>query len=587
MTQQEIDSIRAQYKYNPATLVTDDVSSPMKSPNRYADAFGEQTPVEQKNKTTLQKVGDFAGAIVNPVERLGGTVAQGIKELTVGQGQNDLFKNNQATGLFNNKIDLLGTKDGQVLDNTGTAKDIAGNVLQNVAVATPGASGFKALTKTGAITGAEFGAGSALQNQEDAMGVAIGATGGAVLGGAFGAGASAIGKGAVALKNKLNPSEKFIESQIVKTFTKGVKPILPGKTTPRLLNDYNDNVVTAVKAIKNNKSNLSFTDELGDAITGQTPKSLNQLNNALEQTKKTIFGQYDALTKQAGQKGLSIEVGPIASELDSVINNKALGITHPDAIKYAQATKDRLTTIGKVDAQTAQDVVQNYNQSLDAFYKNPSYDSASKVAIDSVIANNFRKALDNGIEGITGAQYSALKRQYGALKAVERDVIKASLRDARKNTVGLIDFTDVFSGGQVASGILSMNPAQIATGLTQKSIAAFYKLRNDPNRAISKMFEAAETPVGGIVKKLSKSPRGFVNPAEVFKTNSAKINNIAKTMSGDDADIIREYLRAYRAGEPSPKGFSATFKAMKVNFKTKEDQATFLNKILEQFDSTN
>lgn len=537
MTQQEIQAIRDKYKYNPSTLNTG-VSSPTDVNTRLAIIRGE-TPVTEQEKTLGQKAMDIGGSIISPVERLGASVAQGIGQIA---GVGDLTQGGtQATGLFGNKVDILGTKGGQVLDNTGVAKDIAGNVLQNVALLTPAkVTSLSGIVKTGALTGGEFGAGQALEKQGTVGDVATGAVTGAATGAALGGAIKGGGTAIKAAYNKLNPSEQFIQSQIVKQYTKGVKPILPGKTTPTLLNKYNDDVVTAVKTIKGNKANLSFTDESGDIITGQTPKNISQLNDAVEQSKKSIYTKYNEIAQKAGGEGATVDVTPIANELDSIISNKALSVTNPNAIQYAQNLKERLSAVGKLDAVTAQEVVQNYNKSLEAFYRNPSYDNASQAAIDSVIANNLRKSLDESISKATGAEYQALKNQYGALKSIERDVIKASLKEARKNTKGLIDFTDIMSGGQVANGILSLNPAMVASGATQKAIAALYKHINDPNRAISKMFEAADIPVGGIVKKLSKSPRGMINFSEWIPDLKAQVKSAESALSTGEKVIMAE-----------------------------------------------
>ena len=310
-------------------------------------------------------------------------------------------------------------------------------------------------------------------------------------------------------------SEAQINSTIVKKFEKGVKPLLPGKTTPTKMSAYRNDVVEAVNTIKNNRDNLKYVDDGADQliepIVGQTPENLQQFTAAIEQTKKTIFDQYDELAKTAGKGGVKVEGAPIAKELDAVINNEALAFSHPETIQYAKNIQARLTqkvnkltgktTYKNFDAGVAQDIIQNYNKSLEAFYRNPSYDTASRAAIDALIANRMRQALDDGITGLTGVEYQALKNQYGSLKAIERDVTKAALRDARKNIKGLIDYTDIFSGGQVVNGILSLNPAQIASGLTQKAIAEFYKFINNPNRAIKTMFEVAdETPGTSVIK---------------------------------------------------------------------------------------
>ena len=287
-------------------------------------------------------------------------------------------------------------------------------------------------------------------------------------------------------------SEAQIEQSVLTKFEKGVKPLINAKMTPAKLENYRGDVINAVKTIKANKQNLSFNDVSGETITGQTPKSLQELADAIEQTKKATFEQYNAAAQQAGKSGLEIDLNPIASELDSVINNKSLALTNPKAVKYAIETQQRYIAAGKLDAVSAQDVIQNYNKSLEAFYRNPTYDTASQAAIDAMLANKVRTALDDGITGLTGEQYGVLKKQYGSLKSIEKDVIKASLRDARKNVKGLIDFTDILNGGQVVHGLLALNPATMASGIAGKAIAEFYKYLNNPNRAIQSMFEAAD-----------------------------------------------------------------------------------------------
>lgn len=305
------------------------------------------------------------------------------------------------------------------------------------------------------------------------------------------------------VKDLTTKSEAQIEQAVFKQYMKGVKPTVAGKQTASSMANLKDNVIDGVKTIKENKTNLSFADDLGESVKGQTPKSLQQTADAIEQTKKAIFNKYDSMAKQAGKDGVVVDTEGVATVLDEVINNKALNFSHPEAVKYAQDLKARLaqnklpdgSPVGyqKFDATTAQDIIQNYNKSLEAFYRNPTYDNASKAAIDAAVVNNMRKALDEGISKATGAEYGALKKQYGSLKSLEKDVVKATIRDARKNVKGLVDFTDILSGGQVVNGILSMNPAMIASGVTQKALAEFYKYLNNPNRAIEKMFNAAES----------------------------------------------------------------------------------------------
>lgn len=283
----------------------------------------------------------------------------------------------------------------------------------------------------------------------------------------------------------LTPSEQVIQNQIINLFNKSIKP---GKKSLALGKKYEDSTLNALKTIKANSDNLNIEDAFGE-ITARTPQTINELNQAVKQTKEIVFKQYDDLAKKAGKQGVFIDTKPVASELDKVINNKALRLVSPEVIKYAETWAERLKELGVMDTETAQEAIKLMNKNLEAFYRNPTYDSASKVAIDAGIANNFRRSLDSAIEGATGEQYQVLKNQYSALKAIENDVINASAREAKKNIKGLLDYTDIFTGGQMISGILSLNPAMFTKGALERGIKEYIKFLNDPNRAIGNIFE--------------------------------------------------------------------------------------------------
>lgn len=357
-------------------------------------------------------------------------------------------------------------------------------------------------------------------------------------------------------------TEKQIESSILTKFEKGVKPTITGKITSPKVSGYRDDVVEAVKTIKENQPNLSFVDDVGESINGQTPKNLQQFSEAIEQTKKNVFTKYDALAKEAGEAGVKVKMAPIADELDVVINDKALNLANPKAVRYAKEMKDRFNQAGELDAVTAQNVIQHYNKSLEAFYRNPSYDNASQAAIDSLLVNKMRKSLDDGVTEITGEGYQALKNQYGALKTIEKDVIKASLRDARKNVKGLIDFSDILSGGQVVSGLVSLNPGLIASGVTQKAITQFYKYLNNPNRAIEKMFKSLDQKGTPIPNKQG----GFISAdfASGKKLSQSTIKKIPSDLR-DEAVSAYDNLRDLNDGN--------------LNINMQEDINTFMKKV--------
>ena len=372
----------------------------------------------------------------------------------------------------------------------------------------------------------------------------------------------------------LPTNEASLQSNILSKYEKGIKPTISGKGTFVKDKAYKDNIILAVKTIGENKGNLNFVDDIGDVVKGESPKNIKQFSEAINQTKKSVFEKYNNLAKQSGRAGVVVETSPIVRELDTVVNNKSIALTNPEAIKYAKAVQQRYSKIGSLDAEIAQDVIQNYNSSLDAFYRNPSYDSASKAAIDAMVANNVRKSLDKGITGLTGEQYSQLKKQYGSLSAIENDVTKSALREARKNTKGLIDFTDIFSGGQVINGILSLNPAQVVSGLGQKAISTYYKYINNPNRAIEQLFKNVDS-----LKNYSIPDKNFQTATAI--TDKPKPINIGistkptpklPVVKNNDVDKLLQEARKYKSAEEFVKAQQPT------HFTTKSQLTDIYNK---------
>lgn len=316
-------------------------------------------------------------------------------------------------------------------------------------------------------------------------------------GAAMEAGGALIGRGLSAGISKargLFPS-KTIDTTIEHGISKGIRPSVVGKGTFQGLRDYYGKAKQAVHAIIQNKENLNIVDEFGDKVN-RLPKSLNEFSQAIKNTKETIFKQYDEMAKKAGQYGPTVNMAGIADELAPVVNSQALQDFFPNIAKYAEARAAQLTKANMYNTQNAQEVIKHFNNSLNAFYKNPTPGTAGNAAIDAMIANNIRKNLDDVIEMTKtfnpdlakSKSYQTLKRTYGALKEIEGDVTKRAIVDARKNIKGLIDFSDMFSGHEVVHGLLSMNPATIASGGAVKGISAFYKHLNNPNTIIKKMF---------------------------------------------------------------------------------------------------
>lgn len=276
---------------------------------------------------------------------------------------------------------------------------------------------------------------------------------------------------------------------------KAVRPSQAGKRTASDLKAFDQQATLAVKTIINNKPDLNLVDEFGEEVADKLPQNLRQFADAIEQTREVVFRQYDDLAKQAGEAGAQVDLTQVANEVIDAVSDPKFASLEDQSPEIADYLLRRAAALEKrqfYTAEQAQQAVKNYNASLKTFYNNPTYENYAKASIDAMLANNVRKGLDDAIENVTGGQYSALKQQYGALKAIEADVVKRAVVDARKNTKGMLDFTDVLTGGDLLTGLLTFNPAQVARGGFGMGIKKYLKALNDPNRNVRNMFRKAD-----------------------------------------------------------------------------------------------
>lgn len=289
--------------------------------------------------------------------------------------------------------------------------------------------------------------------------------------------------------NQSSPEQ--LEQQLTNFYAKAVKPSVAGKMTIPQANQAIGNQVIAISLINKAKPSLKFMDN-GVEIVGRAPESMQELAEAVSQTKKGIFEQYNSLATASNEMGGKVQLSSIADELDKIANNVALRDTEPAIIKYVEQMANTYRARGEYDILTTQDVIKVFNDKLNAYYRAPNPEYTSKVAVDAMIVNKLRELADAVIENTKGAGYAGLKRQYGALKSIEKEVVHRAIIEARKNTKGLMDFTDIASGAQLASWILTGNLAALGQAGAIKAISAYYKYLNSVDTNVRKMFEVAE-----------------------------------------------------------------------------------------------
>lgn len=316
------------------------------------------------------------------------------------------------------------------------------------------------------------------------------------------------------------PSEALLNTSLKKAVVtgmeKGISPSVAGKKTFTRQQNYINNAQSAVETIVKNKPNLRLTTAEGEAVQG-LPKNLKQFSEAIEQTKKGIYGQYHAMAQDAGSAGAFFNTKPIIGKLDDVSKD----VSHPPAVReYAEKLK---TEIDELDGQPPEVIearIADLNNSLTGYYEGRT--AKAKAQVDASVANLMREELDNKITQVLGEGYQDLKNQYGALKAIEKDVNHRAVVDARKRSKGFFDLSDIFTGSTLVHGILSGNPAMAISGVAGKGLSKYYKWINDPNRYVGNMFSTAES----ILKKQDKiKPRPVSNKPSPTKPPQANPAN--------------------------------------------------------------
>lgn len=287
-------------------------------------------------------------------------------------------------------------------------------------------------------------------------------------------------------------SEKTLDATIDKAFLKAIKPSATGKSEFSGFSSYGRRARQAIKDIVANKDTLGLTDDMGEPVN-TLPQNLNQFSKAIESRKADVFRQYDAMATKAGERGATVNLNPIVAKLKAEMANKVTRDLAPQTTEYAQWRIESLTESGSYTALEAQEAIKVLNNRLQAFYRNPSYDTASRAYVDSIIADGLRKALDNAIEVKAGAGYQDLKNLYGSLKAIEKDVNRRMIADLKKSNKGLSDFvTDSFLSHQTVKAILLKDPGILLSTGAAKGITSWYKMLNDPNRIVRQLFEDVE-----------------------------------------------------------------------------------------------
>lgn len=288
-------------------------------------------------------------------------------------------------------------------------------------------------------------------------------------------------------------SKEKLWEELRNLFSKGIKPSSAWIKTTSAQEKIYDDAMDAVETIINNKNNLKFTNANWEEIVWKLPTNTREFAQAIQQTKQDIYNQYNAIA-QTAWKDTRVNVDELVDELLKLKNDKAALLWN----EWLETSIDNwlrwLSEIKDLSVEQAQKKIQEINQKLDAFYKNPNPNDVSKSSVDALVKNKLAESLDNSIESAlwTSSEYDSLKRAYSALKTIEKDVNHRAIVSWRQSPNSLVDSIADISSVESLLDVLSWSPVWAVKAIWKQALKKYIKWLNSSDNMVQKLFSKAE-----------------------------------------------------------------------------------------------
>ena len=406
--------------------------------------------------------------------------------------------------------------------------------------------------KSGAVAGSTFGVGRALSEDESTtsavqgglIGGIGGALGGGLLGGTMTGGSLAIKAIKNKITQKLQPVSEQVKQRVTDYIGKAIKPRTSGLSTNQLKNIQRKQV-EGFQVLKNNLKDVRLPDEFG-GLTSRAPRTVQELVKAVDDVKVKLFSRYDKLAREAGDKGASFNPIKTIGEMTKFTKDKSYS---PSLRKYANEILEEVSELKGESPLVIQSRIKELNESLAGYFAGRV--EKGRARIDASVAKLLNEELDDVIFNFTAGDYKALRSQFSALKSIEKDATRTAQRMLNRQKKGLGDLTDIFTGGDLISGILTANPSSVSRGLIGKGIQLAYKALNDPDRYIRKIFnELGETAQPQrLINRDLPSPSGKLSPTDAIPLPKGKGEILKSTPLKSKADNLIQEAKKYKSAD--------------------------------------
>lgn len=296
---------------------------------------------------------------------------------------------------------------------------------------------------------------------------------------------------------KVKPSEN-VRKEAEQYIQKSIKPTVKGKQNAKDFDKFIDDTIDSFDAMIKNKEVLQYTDDAWNVVKWELPKNMRELTEAIDSMKRYVWSEVDDTVKQAWWAWAQVKMDAALDMLNDLKNNKAFVNSKPWIENMIDDYIKMVENAWPMDIQNAQQLTQNLNNQLKAFFKNPQMNEVSRNAIVSTYNDWVKKAINQSLDDViwngTSEEFKALKQLYWKLVNIEDEVSKRALVMTRNNSKWLSQTViDSLAWWDLTKSLINMDVAGASEATVMKTIQSIYKYMNDPNRYLNKLFNVLDT----------------------------------------------------------------------------------------------
>lgn len=241
-------------------------------------------------------------------------------------------------------------------------------------------------------------------------------------------------------------------------------------------------------------------------------KSPQDLLHGIKAAKRTV---HVAIEERLGRVAdLAPDTTPVAQAMESTI----AGRTARQFPHAAARIRERAATYrGNLSLREIEESIQAANNELRNLYKRPGVTDSpisADIAATQAEVRVLRSLLDEKISKLTGQGVAELKREYGALRDVERATARANAVATRQKGATLWEgLAALHAAGDFVSG----NVLGAARGAATLAVGRWLKILRDPNFLVEQAFQGkrAFTSAAPIPPTLGPQVKGLLPPGPI------------------------------------------------------------------------